>query len=155
MVSLRGIARCSAAAGFLLGWSCLATVQAADGAAANYCTGRDVEARPAGGVQLAPQWKTILEKRFDGELGDWRINNYQKALIIEVADDPGLGRSLLVHRKGPENRHRLRDIEPRLGCRRGRPIPDDALGRLLVRPGHGQRKRRIPDADPMAGRCRT
>ena len=82
----------------------VATFAAAADRAARFCTSRDIACAPGQNhaVQLARRWQPVVEWRFDRDLSNWQIKNYQQALKIEIADDAALGRSLFVHRDDKE-----------------------------------------------------
>jgi len=82
----------------------VATFAAAADRAARFCTSRDIACAPGHNhaVQLARCWQSVVEWRFDRDMSNWQIKNYQQALKIEIADDVAWGRSLLVHRDDKE-----------------------------------------------------
>ena len=100
--------------------------------AARFCTSCDVACAPGHNqaVQLARRWEAVVEWRFDRDLSNWQIKNYQQALKIEVADDAALGRSLFVHRDDKEIDTAFELTAPPI------PVAGAALCRLTIAAAH-------------------
>jgi hypothetical protein len=96
--------------------------------AARFCTSCDIACAPGQNhaVQLARCWQPVVEWRFDRDLGNWQVKNYQKALKIEIADDAAWGRSLFVHRDDKEIDTALELTSPPI------PVAEAALCRLTI-----------------------
>ena len=90
-------------------WHALSTTPSAAfagaaAAAAQYCSGRDVDTTVHNGraVQLARRWEVVLQDTFDRGLDRWQVRNYENALTIRALDAgsaPGGCRSVLITRK--------------------------------------------------------
>ena len=100
--------------------------------AARFCTSRDIACAPGQNhaVQLARRWQPVVEWRFDRDLGNWQIQNYQKALKIEIADDAAWGRSLFVHRDDKEIDTAFELTSPSI------PVAEGSLCRLTIAAAH-------------------
>ena len=100
--------------------------------AARFCTSRDIACAPGHdhAVQLARCWQPVVEWRFDRDLSNWQIKNYQQALQIEIADDAALGRSLFVHRDDKEIDTAFELTSPPI------PVAEAALCRLTIAAAH-------------------
>jgi hypothetical protein len=100
--------------------------------AVRFCTSRDIACGPGRdhAVQLARRWQPVVEWRFDRDLSNWQIKNYQQALKIEVADDAAWGRSLLVHRDDKETDTAFELTSPPI------PVAEAALCRLTIAAAH-------------------
>ena len=105
---------------------------AAEDRAARFCTSRDIACAPGRNraLQLARCWQPVVEWRFDRDLGNWQIKNYQQALQIEVADDAAWGRSLFVHRDDKEIDTALELTSPPI------PVTEATLCRLTIAAAH-------------------
>lgn len=105
---------------------------AAEERAARFCTSRDIACAPGhnNAVQLARRWEPVVEWRFDRDLSNWQIKNYQQALQIEVADDAAWGRSLFVHRDDKEIDTAFELTSPPI------PVAEAALCRLTIAAAH-------------------
>ena len=110
----------------------VAAFTAATDRAARFCTSRDIACttgqNPA--VQLARCWRPVVEWRFDRDLSNWQVKNYQKALKIEIADDPAWGRSLFVHRDDKEIDTAIELASPAI------PVAEATLCRLTITAAH-------------------
>ena len=122
--------------------------------AARFCTSRDIACAPGHNhaVQLARCWQPVVEWRFDRDLGNWQIKNYQNALKIEIADDAALGRSLFVHRDDKEIDTAFELTSPPI------PVAEGTLCRLTIAAAHtldlsmAQGPQGVvPEPDPLVG----